>query len=168
MAKLLCKCCYCGEQFDRNSVENYATIPTGKRNRYAHFDCYAKEQEKQVLSENIKIYVKSILKGSYKASKVSSQIEKFCKEGMNPNDILNSLKYFYEVKNGNPEEACGGIGIVPYIIDESIEYYRKKEKKEKDIADSLDGIEIIGETKTVTISLTPIRKPKKCNLFDIH
>ena len=46
-------------------------------------------------------------------------------------DIARALYYFYEVKNGDKEQAKEkGIGIVPYVIDESREYFRHLEQEQ--------------------------------------
>ena len=77
--------------------------------------------------------------------------------------MLKCLVYFYDIKNNSlPERQT--IGIIPYIWDETREYYKKiyysnlyNQKR--------DMHNYIPKTKEVTIS-TPYRKMlKKRNLF---
>lgn len=37
--------------------------------------------------------------------------------------MLKALKYFYEIKGNDIKSARGGIGIIPYIYQESYDYY---------------------------------------------
>ena len=43
-------------------------------------------------------------------------------------DIGRALFYFYEIKNGD-KSKCSGIGIVPYVIEESRAYFQELERQ---------------------------------------
>ena len=37
--------------------------------------------------------------------------------------MYKALKWFYEIDNGNKDNANGGIGILPYIYEKAYKYY---------------------------------------------
>ena len=49
--------------------------------------------------------------------------------------MLLALKYFYEIKKGDINKSQGGIGIIPYVLDEAKEFATlEKIKQDKLIA----------------------------------
>ena len=44
-----------------------------------------------------------------------------------------TIYYWYIVKNKSTEKANGGIGIIPYIVEDSIEYFKEIEKSSQKI-----------------------------------
>lgn len=59
---------------------------------------------------------------------ISKQISKYSAEyEWSYLDIGRALFYFFYVKNGD-RSKCQGIGIVPYVIDEAREYFKKLEE----------------------------------------
>lgn len=121
MAKIMVKCPYCGEQFDRNSVPN---IKVGRR--YAHVAC--KEEHDQNLTQEDKDeialyeYIKILYGKDYNYILIKKQIETFYKQGYSYNGMKLSLKWFYEVQRHSVKES-NGIGIIPYIFNDAKEYY---------------------------------------------
>ena len=47
--------------------------------------------------------------------------------------ILFALKYFYEIKHGDWEKGHGGIGIIPFIYNDSCAYWAARERKSSGI-----------------------------------
>lgn len=171
MAAAYVKCYYCGEKFDRNSVD--FVKPTS--NRYAHISCHEKaqyEMPKKVVKERkiepdllqLENYIKKLFNYTELPERVVRQIAKFRSSlGYSCNGILKSLIYFYEVKNNDLSKSNGGIGIVPYVYEDAYAYYyeifcnsqQNKHIEEKDM-----------EYKVIEITITaPKRKPRKTKKF---
>lgn len=159
MAKLhIVKCKYCNESFDCDSVE--CVKPTS--NRYAHKKCYdewllsATQEEKDF--ENFFPFLKELF-GTYDYLLVERGLKSFRKDDKYSYDeIKKSLTYFYKVK-GNPiEKANGGIGIVPFIRDEAMQYYNELDKikaKNNQVQQNITPVE------TIKIPSPQIEKKKK-------
>ena len=120
------KCPKCGETFDRDIVQ--AVRINGRR--YGHAKCYPDNNnfvplvEKKISEEQkIKNYAKSILKEQYVAARVNKQIKDFLAEGYTASGILKTLIYWYEIKHNDISKAMGGIGIVPYVYKQALDYY---------------------------------------------
>lgn len=120
------KCPKCGETFDRDIIQ--AVRINGKR--YGHAKCYPDNNnfvplvEKKISEEQkIKNYAKSILKEQYVAARVNKQIKDFLAEGYTASGILKTLIYWYEIKHNDISKAMGGIGIVPYVYKQALDYY---------------------------------------------
>ena len=123
--KIIVKCLYCGEPFDRNNPD----IPFVQRGRrYAHQSCADEynnslTQEQKDLKDLID-YIKELLKEDYNFMKVKKQIEDYHKKyDYSYSGMLRSLKWFYEVKNNSIDKANGGIGIIPFIYNDAYKYY---------------------------------------------
>ena len=120
------KCPKCGETFDRDIIQ--AVRINGRR--YGHAKCYPDNNnfvplvEKKISEEQkIKNYAKSILKEQYVAARVNKQIKDFLAEGYTASGILKALIYWYEIKHNDISKAMGGIGIVPYVYKQALDYY---------------------------------------------
>lgn len=120
------KCPKCGETFDRDIIQ--AVRINGRR--YGHAKCYPDNNnfvplvEKKISEEQkIKNYAKSILKEQYVAARVNKQIKDFLAEGYTASGILKTLIYWYEIKHNDISKAMGGIGIVPYVYKQALDYY---------------------------------------------
>lgn len=120
------KCPKCGETFDRDIIQ--AVKINGRR--YGHAKCYPDNNnfvplvEKKISEEQkIKNYAKSILKERYVAARVNKQIKDFLAEGYTASGILKTLIYWYEIKHNDVSKAMGGIGIVPYVYKQALDYY---------------------------------------------
>lgn len=120
------KCPKCGATFDRDIIQ--AVRINGRR--YGHAKCYPDNNnfvplvEKKISEEQkIKNYAKSILKEQYVAARVNKQIKDFLAEGYTASGILKTLIYWYEIKRNDISKAMGGIGIVPYVYKQALDYY---------------------------------------------
>ena len=112
--------------FDRDIIQ--AVRINGRR--YGHAKCYPDNNnfvplvEKKISEEQkIKNYAKSILKEQYVAARVNKQIKDFLAEGYTASGILKTLIYWYEIKHNDISKAMGGIGIVPYVYKQALDYY---------------------------------------------
>lgn len=118
------KCIYCGCIFDRDTVDNQKI---GRR--YAHIDCYKKNYKADDdFKEKIYGIVKEVLGPDYDYPAIERQRKYYTKKGYSNEDIYKCLYYFYKVRNGKADNAKGRIGIVPYVFDEAMDYFSKKEE----------------------------------------
>ena len=120
------KCYYCGLTFDRDRVP-FATVP-GKARRYAHKECYEKldseTKQEQQDREKLEAYIKQLFGYKTLPERVKRQIKKYYSElNYSYSAIYKSLVYFFDIKKNDLEKANGGIGIVPYIIDDARNYW---------------------------------------------
>lgn len=124
MAKAYVKCKYCGVQFDRNSEP---FVEVGSR-RYAHKKCaeeieQLKSQEEKDY-ENLEKYIKEIFKTKVVSARIKKQIKSFHEEyQFTYSGIQKTLYWWFELKKGSLEKANNGIGIVPFIYQEALDYF---------------------------------------------
>ena len=105
------------------------------RNYYYHKKCY--ENWKKAQLEDDEEYVDLIydfisrdLKVTYDWWICEAQRKKFIKnDKMTNKGILFALKYFYEVKHGDWEKGHGGIGIIPFVYNDSCAYWAARERR---------------------------------------
>lgn len=131
------KCYYCQHMFDRDT-EPFVPIE-GKR-RYAHKACYDKavkeEKENEEAKKKLEDYIKELFGYKTLPEAVNRQIKEYITDkNYTYGGMLNALKYFYEIKNGDKEKAHGRIGIIPYVYADARAYYlallETKERNEK-------------------------------------
>lgn len=121
-AKHLVKCFYCGKQFDAAN-EPY-TKP--RANRYAHASCdqqanankTQEEKDYEALVEYIKQLFGNPNPRVWKQLKEFKDVYNYTYSGM-----LKTLIWWFEIKHGDIEKANGGIGIIPYVYDQALQYY---------------------------------------------
>lgn len=161
MAKHLVKCFYCFETFDAN-IEEYVMINS---RRYAHKSCAdAAEQGKtkeEKDKEQLEKYIKELFGYKQLPIKVKKQIKQYKEEfDYSYSAIYKTLRYWFEVRKGEIEKANGGVGIVPYVIDEARNYWLdimqaqelNKELVKKDLS-----------IKSVEVHVSPFtHKPIRC------
>ena len=76
-----------------------------------------------------------------------------------------SIRYFYEVKNGDPTKSENGIGIVPYIYQEGCKYWVDKEAKDKGICARIEEqIKKSKEREQIKIKQDKFKKIKNFDL----
>ena len=124
MAKLLAKCIYCGEQFDRNQEEWVAI----NSRRYAHKKCHdlaesGKTQEEKDY-EALCNYIKQKFAIQTISAKITRQITDYKKQyNFTYSGMLKALIWWFDVKKNTLENTNGGIGILPYIYNDAKTYF---------------------------------------------
>lgn len=127
----MAQCRLCKEKIDKEKDD--WIMPS--RNYFYHRKCYENWKKAQITDDEqyvdmIYDFIARDLKVSYDWWVCEAQRKKFIKEGkMTNKGILFALKYFYEVKNGDWEKGHGGIGIVPFIYNDSCAYWASKERQ---------------------------------------
>lgn len=165
MAKLPpVKCKYCDEYFPRDGSVEF--VAAGGR-RYAHKTCATKEEQKNVIRNQIFLTTKKYLGNGYNHSKVDNQVKALLKEGKTEIGILRAIEYWYETKKGDPSKACGGIGIVKSIYGEAFDYYQKLEEIKKANEDIDFSQFLAPEVEEYKFKPKPIQRPKRVKLFDL-
>ena len=161
------KCVYCDNYFSKEETE-YVTVG----NRYAHKECAEKEQLEQEYIEKIRQKMREVCGESYSEVKVNKQIKTFRHQGISAKKIFNTLIYWYDIKKNDASQANGGIGIVPYVMNEAVLYFKNEYKREQKYK-NVDRNKIIEETNIrdnypegkakIPISKPPVRK----HFFDL-
>lgn len=158
-------CKYCGRRFDRDVEDTYKI-----GNRYAHTECAINYEAAKTKEEKdrtaLEEYVKQLFEITYISPKIAKQIKTFKEEyKYGYSGILKTLKYYYEIKNGDISKANQGIGIVPYLYMEAYKYYQTIEK-----ANQNNNNVCISEIQTREIKIFPKKreglKKKLFNFLD--
>lgn len=123
------KCRVCGQFFDADAEEYI--MPS--KNFYYHIKCYNDWRnidfsEDDEWIDRIYDFIAHDLKKSYDYHKCETQRKKFLKDNKFTNKgMYFALKYFYEIKNNDWEKGYKGIGIIPYIYNESTNFWINQE-----------------------------------------
>lgn len=158
-------CPYCRLKFDADK-EEYVK-PNAQR--YAHKLCYEAFLNKQTVEENDRdkliAYIKKLFNTTTINPRIWKQLKQYTEEYQySYKDIHNALIYAFEVKHNDIEKARGGIGLVPYVIQDSKKYFNdiesSNEKNEKILQNKNSKYEII----EVYIPV-PVRRPARKRKF---
>lgn len=115
------KCYFC-----ENKVDKKVAIKADKKN--FHPQCYQNYLDKKDCCD----YICSIFNLKAPGPRIYSQLSTFIlQKNYSYKNIKLTLKYWYEVKKQPREKAGEGIGIVPYIYDEAVNYFKELENKQK-------------------------------------
>lgn len=171
------KCRICGiSNIDKNiHKENIDYIRHG--NWYCHKSCYDERERRR---QNISIHDNNsddfwkdacynYLKRDIKIEVTSLfflQWEKYMKSKKpfySAKGIYFALLYFYEIKKGNVDKSNGGIGIIPYIYDESRAYWYDRESRQKGIVADIERQIRMAEKRKQTV----VRKTNEPKRFEV-
>ena len=158
-------CQYCKQRFDRDKID---FIKISER-RYAHKTCMQEtviEKSKEEKDYDALIeYAKHLLNDKYSDARVKKQIKDFKDQyEYTFSGMLKSLIWFYEIKQNPIDKANGGIGIIPFVYNDALQYYyaiylaNSEGEKVKNYQP---------ETKVIVIK-SPIAEPKKPKLFKLE
>lgn len=117
-------CPYCKLKFDADK-EPYVK-PNSQR--YAHKICYEnflnKQQAEETDRDKLINYIRKLFGTQVINPKIWKQLKQYTEEyGFSYSDILNALIYAFEIKHNDISKAQGGIGLVPYVIQDSRKYF---------------------------------------------
>ena len=70
------------------------------------------------------------------------------------------MKYFYEIKKGEWEKSHGGLGIIPYVYQESLQYWATMTKKQANIMEEIEA-QMAKMTEVVATKKRVRKTPKK-------
>lgn len=157
------KCPICEKKFYR---EDEFFVKEGRR--YYHEKCYETKKMDEEDREAIHTRCQEMFGVNYSKQKINGQIKKMLEDGKTVSGINGTLYYWYDVKKNNPEKANYGINIVNYVYGEALDYFcNKNDNQNRNL--NIDVDKILNPNKEkIIIHPTPIGKPKKIQLFDIH
>lgn len=120
------KCKICGKTFDRDKIQAVKV----SANRYAHYRCYPEGElvplPNPVDEDLLKLeqYAEQLLKEDFNLARVRKQIKEFKETyDYSYSGMLKTLIWFYEIKGNSIEKANGGIGIIPFVYKDALNYY---------------------------------------------
>ena len=148
-------CKYCKQPFDIYR-EGYRKV--GRR--YAHISCYDSNfsADSEYLEE-IYNYLRYDLKIDVDFPALCAQAERYVKNnGYTYEGIYKTLRYYYGLENGDPSKSMGRIGIVPFVYDKAMDYYKRIEDYQEEVRQVVE--EQIEKEDTVVITKAEERKPK--------
>ncbi len=183
-------CKFCGGEIDRSKDTDWCQV---NQRRYAHIKCYSDREkvlnkeletpsdENTSFTSNIwldELY--NLLKYDLKVVPnfilIKSQFNNFQNspsKQMTAKGIYFAIKYFYEIKHNDWGKSKGGIGIVPYIYDESKEYWNTQKIELEKIIQGLeeqkkarDNATLLIIKKDITMSKNKKTKVKSLEELD--
>lgn len=143
------KCRICKQYFDAKEEEKDTVWIMPSSHFYYHKNCYEiwkKETEKlsSDKTDNLWIdyiydYIAHDLKLDYDYFLIEAQRKKMIEsKGYTNKGIFFALRYAYDVKQIGFEKWNGGIGIIPYLYQESVLYWANLQKQQKDILEKIE------------------------------
>jgi hypothetical protein len=147
----LVHCRICKAAIDRDNQTDWVE-PSAKW--FYHISCYedfankkgrilegdiSVEVEDDIWKSAVYDYLRRDLKMSVNYTKFCSQWANFLKKGMTAKGIYFSLRYFYEIENGDPKKSEGGIGIVKEIYTQATNYWGERNQRDKGICARIEA-----------------------------
>ena len=72
----------------------------------------------------LEAYIEDLLGKDYNHAKVKKQIKDFKNDyDYSYSGMLKTLVWFYDIKGNPKEKANGGIGIIPFVYKDALNYY---------------------------------------------
>ena len=135
-------------------------------NYYYHRDCYYEWKKSNPTDDEeyrdlIYDFIKRDMHFEYSYWKCEAQLNKFVKNGMTLKGVFFALKYFYEVSHGDWSKGHGGVGIVPYIYEDSCRYWARREQEQKGAIAEIEQQMLEAHQREVKKVLAPQPKKKK-------
>ena len=175
MAKHLVTCRCCKQKFDAQPEGKDKDWIMPSKNWYYHLTCYndwAKKKNDVHSQADDDLwfgamwdYLAKDIKIGPNFMKVKSQWDNFIKKGQTPKGIYFCIRYFYEVKKGDPKKSDGGIGIIPYIYQEGAAYWMNKEITDRGICARIE--EQIKQAQNREKKVVKKTREKKTKLYDL-
>ena len=169
------QCRVCKQKFDANEEE---AVLIGQKSYY-HKKCYTewidnrnsllKNHDSEFYKEALIDYLYRDVKMSIDFMKLESQWANFTKpeKQMTPKGIYFAVRYFIEVQDGDPSKMSGGIGIVPYIYNDSKEYWANLEDRKEGTLEAI--VKQIGDRLARPVEkIRPRKKDKDIVQWDLN
>lgn len=111
-------------KFDRDKVP-FQQI---SEKRYAHIACHTRAEASRAKEEKDKEALENYIINLFKIDYINPRIRKQIKEYVEDyhftySGILNTLKYWYEIKKNDIAKSNGALGIVPYVYQQAYDYF---------------------------------------------
>lgn len=173
-------CRTCKKVIDRNTETGWIN-PQPKF--YYHEECYNEwEKKKEKIGQNdvtimaeddfwfsaIGDFFEKELKIIPNWSKIKQQWDSYLRKNMTPKGIYFAVKYYYTQCNGDESKAEGGIGIVPFVYNDSKQFWSSREQRSKIICQKInDCIENSIKEPVKIVKRKVTNQPKLLNISDI-
>ena len=151
------KCQHCN-----NEVKEEDAIYNTKTKRYYHEQCYNILLEKKQLTD----YICELFNYKKPSVKIYQQMASYYEYGVSYADMLLALKYFYEIKKGDINKSQGGIGIIPYVINEAKEFVTLEKIEQDKLIKKFEN-NVIEQKETKIIHIAEQRNKQK-KIIDIN
>lgn len=174
--EVICRICKQKMDLDKMEIGEWV-MPTPRF--YYHSRCYddwknqnidlVAEHKSEFWYESLIDYLRRNLM-SLNEEVVEKQWNQYIGRGHTAKGIYFAIRYFYDIQNGDPTKAKGGIGIVPHIYNEAAEYWTNLEwRRRGTMAAITRQIEKRANREIINIHLKPHNKSKeKWSLEDIR
>ena len=153
---MLVKCNYCGKKLDKKEAARH-------NDKNYHPDCVGEVIDRKELID----YICRMFgfQPGLPGPKIHSQIKTFIeKYKYTHKEMFQALYYFYEIKKQKiSEKNSDTIGIIPYVIEESKEFFTELGKKQKRLANSLKPLERVN----IVVPQSNGQNKKDCNIINI-
>lgn len=174
MAKHIVQCRFCKKKFDAEKDKEGIVWVQKSKGWYYHKDCYETWKNENLKKddewkERIYDFIAHDLKVSYDFFMCETQLINYVEKDKigTYKGIYFALKYFYQVKNGDWNKGHGGLGIIPFIYEESTKYWIDQEEKKRGLLKGIENQIKERETaRTVKIEKKEQKKKTKWNLED--
>ena len=156
------KCRICEKPIDKD-VDDWI-MPS--KNWYYHRKCYTDWKVSDTHDDKdwinlIYDFIARDLKVSYNYHMCEKQRKKYISEQKYTNKgIYFTLKYFYEIKNGDWSKGHGGLGIIPYVYGDATQYWTEREYQRRGTLEEMEK-QIICRNERAIMKVTRIKKEKK-------
>lgn len=102
-----------------------------------------------------------IFSGKYNRARCKKMIEDYRKQGMTYQQIENALIYWFDVKDNTTDYSVthGGIGIVPYILEDSERFWEERERLKNISKDVPQEPQEQEQIDPIQIRVTGAKKP---------
>lgn len=117
-------CVYCKEKFDRDKLP---FVKVAER-RYAHAECakqnIIQKSQEELDYDALEDYIKKLFKENYVEARIKKQIKDYKAEyNYTYSGMLKTLIWWYDIKGNSIDKANGGIGIIPFVYNDALNYY---------------------------------------------
>lgn len=137
------KCPHCN-----NEVKEEDAIYNTKTKRYYHEFCYNELLERKQLCD----YICELFSYKKPSVRIYQQMTSYHNKGVSYSDMLLTLKYFYEIKKGDINKSQGGIGIIPYVLEEAKEFATLEKIEQDKLIAKFEQNEQIKEIKIIKVT----------------
>ena len=137
------KCPHCN-----NEVKEEDAIYNTKTKRYYHEFCYNELLERKQLCD----YICELFSYKKPSVRIYQQMTSYHDKGVSYSDMLLTLKYFYEIKKGDINKSQGGIGIIPYVLEEAKEFATLEKIEQDKLIAKFEQNEQIKEIKIIKVT----------------
>lgn len=128
-------------------------------------------KEPRLRNQDLLDYIQSVFQEDYNRVVCTKQAADYRKlDHLKNEQIAAAVKYWFEIKGNSTDRATtkGGIGIVPYIINEAEAYWKEQERlaaiaRENQNQEKQEPQDV----ESVNVKITPIKKPIGIYYFDI-